>query len=42
MKTKQTDIGIIIGRFQVDELSEAHFDLIETVTNNHPTTIIVF
>lgn len=29
------DIGVIIGRFQVHELHDAHKDLIETVTSRH-------
>ena len=40
MKEKSTDIGIIIGRFQLHELHEAHKELIETVINNHDKTIL--
>ena len=31
MKLKDYDIGVIIGRFQVDELHDAHVDLINEV-----------
>jgi len=34
------DVGVIIGRFQVDELHEAHLKLIQTVINNHSKVII--
>lgn len=43
MKTKEslpTDVGIIIGRFQVHELHEAHTDLIDTVQSKHDKVII--
>lgn len=33
-------IGVIIGRFQVAELHEAHRELIETVLANHPKVLI--
>lgn len=35
-----TDVGIIVGRFQVHELHEAHKDLIDTVLNKHERVII--
>ena len=41
MEEKQTDIGVIIGRFQVHELHLAHMALIETVLQNH-TKVILF
>jgi bifunctional NMN adenylyltransferase/nudix hydrolase len=36
----QYDIGVIVGRFQVHELHEAHRTLIETVTARHKRVII--
>lgn len=41
IKTYQYDCGIIIGRFQIDELHTAHKQLIETVINNHSHVVIV-
>lgn len=35
-----TDVGVIVGRFQVPSLHEAHMDLIRTVIQNHARTII--
>ena len=32
MQEKQTDIGVVIGRFQLHELHEAHIELIENNT----------
>ena len=40
MKDKY-DIGVIVGRFQVAELSEAHKNLINSVINNHKQCIVV-
>lgn len=34
------EVGVIVGRFQVAELHEAHRDLIQTVVDRHPRTII--
>lgn len=34
------DVGIIVGRFQVHELHEAHVDLINTVQSKHDRVII--
>jgi len=34
------EVGVIVGRFQVPELHEAHRDLIQTVVDRHPRTII--
>ena len=34
------DVGVIVGRFQVPELHDAHKDLIQTVVDNHPRVII--
>ena len=39
-KNKFADCGIIIGRFQVHKLTEAHFKLIETVLSRHKKVII--
>lgn len=35
-----TDVGVIVGRFQVHELHEAHVDLINTVTTKHARVLI--
>ena len=45
MKTKnelppQHDVGIIVGRFQVHELHQAHIDLITTVLSRHKKVIL--
>jgi bifunctional NMN adenylyltransferase/nudix hydrolase len=45
MKIKETpapayDVGIIIGRFQVPDLHEAHLELIQSVVNRHPKVIM--
>lgn len=34
------DVGVIVGRFQVDELHEAHLNLIQTVVDNHDKVIL--
>jgi bifunctional NMN adenylyltransferase/nudix hydrolase len=34
------DVGVIVGRFQVPELHDAHKDLIETVCDKHDKVII--
>lgn len=38
--TSNYDIGIIIGRFQVHKLHQAHRDVIESVLNNHKKVIL--
>jgi bifunctional NMN adenylyltransferase/nudix hydrolase len=38
--TKPTDVGVIVGRFQVNELHEAHIDLINSVTQKHDRVLI--
>lgn len=38
--TKQYTVGVVIGRFQVAELHEAHRELIDTVLANHPKVMI--
>lgn len=40
MKEKSTDIGVIVGRFQLHKLHEAHIDLITSVLANHDKVII--
>jgi bifunctional NMN adenylyltransferase/nudix hydrolase len=37
----RTDVGVIVGRFQVPHLHEAHTELIQTVCSNHPKVIII-
>ncbi len=39
-KTVTTDVGAIIGRFQVHQLHEAHIELIDLVRSNHDRTLI--
>lgn len=39
--TQAYDVGVIVGRFQVPELHEAHIDLINSVLERHSKTIIV-
>lgn len=38
--TKKYEIGVIIARFQVDELTPGHKELIDTVVESHSKTII--
>lgn len=41
MKTReQYDVGVIVGRFQVPELHQAHRDLISFVVSQHDKTIV--
>ena len=40
MKTKDTDTGVIVARFQTHKLHEAHVDLIRTVCEKHDKVII--
>lgn len=39
INTKKTDVGIIVGRFQVHELHDGHKNLFKTVINNHAKVI---
>lgn len=39
-ETKLADVGVIIGRFQVENLTEAHTKLIESVMSKHEKVII--
>ena len=40
IKHPKTDVGVIVGRFQVHELHQAHRDLIEQVMRNHQKVLI--
>jgi len=40
LKEKFPEIGVIIGRFQIDKLHDAHVELIKTVLNQHEKVII--
>lgn len=40
MKTKPHDIGVIVGRFQIDSLHPAHYDLINNVLQKHDKCLI--
>lgn len=40
MKEKY-DVGVVVGRFQVAELTKAHREIIKTVRNNHKQYVIV-
>lgn len=39
-KREQTDVGVIVGRFQIDDLHEAHTDLIQSVIDENEKVII--
>lgn len=41
IKENEYDVGVIIGRFQIHELHEAHKQLIETVQSRHKRTVIL-
>jgi bifunctional NMN adenylyltransferase/nudix hydrolase len=41
LKAKTYDVGVIVGRFQVPELHDAHKDLIKTVCDRHDKVIIL-
>jgi bifunctional NMN adenylyltransferase/nudix hydrolase len=38
--TKPTDVGVIVGRFQVNELHDAHIDLITSVLQKHDRVLL--
>ncbi len=40
LKAPPADVGVIVGRFQVHELHEAHRALIDTVRDNHDHVIV--
>lgn len=40
LKSEKYDVGVIVGRFQVNKLHKAHLDLLETVSNSHSKTIV--
>lgn len=42
MKPKEitAEVGVIVGRFQVPELHDAHVDLIQSVIDRHPKVVI--
>lgn len=40
-KTESVDVGIIVGRFHVDELHSGHKEVINTVRANHDKTIVI-
>ena len=39
-KTPKADVGVIVGRFQVPELHEAHLEVIQSVIERHSKVII--
>lgn len=41
MIPKPSDVGVLVGRWQVHQLHEAHLSLIRSVYDTHPTTIAV-
>lgn len=40
MKEQKPDVGVLVGRFQVDELHQGHIQLLDTIVQNHSKTII--
>lgn len=40
MEKDKFDIGVIIGRFQLDKLHKGHLSLLDMVTTNHKKTIV--
>ena len=38
---KHFDIGVVIGRFQVPDLHDAHYELIETVRKRHKSVLVL-
>ena len=40
-KSKPTDCGVVIGRFHVNELHEAHVDLIQSVVSKHDRVFVI-
>jgi bifunctional NMN adenylyltransferase/nudix hydrolase len=40
MKEQKPDVGVLVGRFQVDELHAGHIRLLDAIVKNHSKTII--
>lgn len=40
-RDSEFDVGVIVGRFQVDRLTDGHIDLIKTVCNAHDKVVVV-
>jgi bifunctional NMN adenylyltransferase/nudix hydrolase len=40
MKEIKSDVGVIVGRFMVNTLHDAHIDLINSVVNNHERVVL--
>lgn len=41
MRKQIGDVGVIVGRFQVHQLHDAHIHLIKSVYDTHAHTIVV-
>lgn len=41
MKESNADVGVVVGRFQVDKLHEGHVDLLNSVADSHERLIII-
>ena len=37
----RSDVGVVIGRFQVDELHAGHVELLNTVQAKHPNMLVL-
>ena len=40
LKTVKYDVGVVVGRFQVDKLHSAHVNLLQSVSENHHKVIL--
>jgi len=40
VRTPDADVGVIIGRFQVPDLHDGHYDLIDSVVNKHKKVLM--
>lgn len=40
LKSVKYDVGVIVGRFQIHKLHQAHINLLKTVSENHHKTIV--
>lgn len=38
---KQWDVGVVVGRFQVDDLHAGHLELIQSVVDRHTKTLVI-